>query len=202
MIQQVEAEERSQNPHLLNPHLHNNHPNNPQFLLLNKDPSSQPALYEDEGLPQLEPSLISPSRVRVPLHWICAVQNNIERNTYYNILPYHTLYYFYHSPHTTPLPRLGPEAPCPLNFPNSNASILRKRRMIIICRDYKPRQGQTKEKFEHAVFVVSNTSCGGPACFCQLVLWFYTCFTFIRCMLNSMIIQFFVGVLNMLLVLQ
>ena len=149
MIQQAKAEERSQNPHPLNPHLHNHHPNNPQFLILNQDPSSQPALYEDEGLPQLEPSLIfSPSRVLVlPLHWICAVQNNIERNTYYNILQYHTLYHFYQSPHTTPLPHLGPEALCPLNFPNSNASILRKRRMIIIAlqRIYAKGRPNTRE---------------------------------------------------------
>ena len=125
----------------------------PIILILNKDPSSQPALYEDEGLPQLEPSLISPSRVRVPLHWICAVQNNIERNTYYNILPYHTLYYFYHSPHTTPLPRLGPEATCPLNFPNSNASILRKRTMIIIAlqRIYAKARPNTREIWARSV---------------------------------------------------
>ena len=113
-------------------------------------------------------------------------------NTHYNILPYHTLYYFYHSPHTTPLPHLGPEALCPLNSPIQTPPFWgREGWSSLHCREYTPREGQTQEKFEHAVFVVRNTSCGGPACFCQPVLWFYTCFTFTRCMLYSMIIQMF-----------
>ena len=116
------------------------------ILILNNDPSSQPALYEDEGLPQLEPSLISPSRVRVPLHWICAVQNYIERNTYYNYsnIPYSVLL-LSQSPYYTP-PPLRPWGTLPSQFPQFKRLHFEEEKDDHHCIAENIRQGKAKHK--------------------------------------------------------
>ena len=96
-------------------------------------------------------------------------------NTHYNILPYHTLYYFYHSPHTTPFPHLGPEALCPLNSPIQTPPFWgREGWSSLHCREYTPREGQTQEKFEHAVFVVTQVVEDLPVSVVLHVFHFYS----------------------------
>ena len=78
-----------------------------------------------------------------------------------------------------PLPDSGPKALRSLNFFNSNAFMRwegwswRKRLFGQASTRRYAKEGE--RTFEQGV--CGNTSCL-PACFCQPVLWFYTCFTF------------------------